>query len=296
MFALGSRALSFLVIIGILLTPSFALSASSKKVTKQPSLFASLGLQLIGIATVADRPCALVTFGEGDKQKDVLLSEGDLLAGFTVGRVEVDQVVFNGEGGEQRLAMQKSHWLRADMHAKTYTQAYVGDNTFYATVNRYNDKTSVESVRLATRKVKEGRPTFIHPMRGRGWVSSPFGPRQAPRNKNRYGPRRGSFYHKGVDIAQPYGSTVYAAADGVVTASSWDYSRGAYIDIQHSKGYTTSYLHLSKRHVKKGQRIEAGQPIGAEGGSGISSGPHLHFEIRKSGVAVNPALYVRSLR
>lgn len=102
--------------------------------------------------------------------------------------------------------------------------------------------------------------------------------------------------HQGTDIAAPHGTRVKASADGVVTASGYAYHRGRYVTIEHSGGYSTNYFHLYRRYVKRGQRVKAGHTIGLEGSTGNSSGPHLHFEIRKDGKALDPARFIPSLK
>jgi murein DD-endopeptidase MepM/ murein hydrolase activator NlpD len=102
--------------------------------------------------------------------------------------------------------------------------------------------------------------------------------------------------HYGVDIAAPHGTPVRAAADGVVRATGKYWPRGRYVEITHKNGYTTNYYHLYKDAVRDGQKVERGDIIGYEGDTGNSTGPHLHFEIRKYGVAKDPALYLSDLK
>ncbi|MEO0837667.1 MAG: peptidoglycan DD-metalloendopeptidase family protein [Cyanobacteria bacterium J06643_5] len=108
-----------------------------------------------------------------------------------------------------------------------------------------------------------------------------------------FGPRWGRM-HKGIDIAAPTGTPIYAAADGVVVSAGWN--RGGYgklVDIRHADGTLTRYAHNSKILVRKGQRVQQGQTISKMGSTGFSTGPHLHFEIRKGGKkAVNPIAFL----
>ncbi|HEC08513.1 MAG TPA: M23 family metallopeptidase [Acidimicrobiales bacterium] len=95
--------------------------------------------------------------------------------------------------------------------------------------------------------------------------------------------------HKGVDIGAPAGTPIAAAADGVVT---WAGERGGYgqlVVIDHGGGVETRYAHQSRLDVVPGQRVAAGEMIGAVGSTGRSTGPHLHFEVRVDGEAVDPA-------
>lgn len=124
---------------------------------------------------------------------------------------------------------------------------------------------------------KKGTGTFRMPTRGR--------------LTSRYGARWGRT-HEGIDLAAPIGTPVYAADGGVVT---WVGTRGTYgklIQIDHGGGYVTYYGHLSKYSVKVGEKVYKGERIGSVGNTGRSTGPHLHFEIRKNGAAVNPLKYL----
>jgi len=94
--------------------------------------------------------------------------------------------------------------------------------------------------------------------------------------------------HHGVDYAAPYGTPVFSLGDGVVIYAGWKGGYGNTIIIKHPKGYETRYAHLSKISVFIGQRVSAGQYIGNVGATGLSTGPHLHFEMRKDGKLINP--------
>jgi hypothetical protein len=95
-------------------------------------------------------------------------------------------------------------------------------------------------------------------------------------------------YHEGVDLKQKYGASVRAAADGKVIYAGWAEGYGNLIILKHTKGYTTYYGHLSRIRVKIGQRVYKGQVIGNVGTTGWVTGPHLHFEVRKNGIPINP--------
>lgn len=98
----------------------------------------------------------------------------------------------------------------------------------------------------------------------------------------RYHPVHGRYkFHPGLDIKAKYGSPVRAARSGVVTFAGWQGGYGKLIKISHGKGLETRYGHLSKIRVRKGMKISRKQLIGNVGSTGISTGPHLHFEVRK---------------
>ncbi len=149
-----------------------------------------------------------------------------------------------------------------------------------------NVKRSIKTVSLKMlnkyRRRKKSLPAGWPVRYGR--VSSPFG-------------RRWGRMHKGIDIGSPIGTPVYAVESGVVTRST--YQRRGYgnlIEIRHSDMYMTRYGHNSKRLVKAGQKVRKGQIIALVGSTGHSTGPHVHFEIRQNGKAINPVRYLGAMR
>ena len=109
---------------------------------------------------------------------------------------------------------------------------------------------------------------------------------------SRFGARWGGT-HKGLDIAAPTGTRISAAATGTVTFVKYsNVSLGNHLIISHGNGVETVYGHCSKIYAKVGQKVQQGQAIAAVGSTGNSTGPHLHLEVRKNGVAYNPQNYV----
>ncbi len=96
--------------------------------------------------------------------------------------------------------------------------------------------------------------------------------------------------HHGVDYAAPYGTPVHAVAGGKVIFAGWRGGYGKAVVIKHKNGYQTLYGHLGRILVKAGQHVDQGQTIGLVGSTGLSTGPHLHFEVRHYGRRINPAL------
>jgi len=127
-------------------------------------------------------------------------------------------------------------------------------------------------------------PTYVKPISG-GRLSSPFGKRSAPK-------KGASTYHKGVDWAIPTGTAVYASCGGTVKKAGWGSGYGYVVYITHSDGRETRYAHLSKVLVKAGQSVKQNQKIALSGNTGVSTGPHLHFEILINGKQVNPLKYL----
>ena len=116
-------------------------------------------------------------------------------------------------------------------------------------------------------------------------IASGFGYRVDPIYKTRK-------MHKGMDFTAPKGTKIYATGDAVVKTvkhARWGY--GSHIVLDHGYGYTTLYGHMSRTKVKSGQKVKRGQLIGLVGSTGKSTGPHLHYEVRKNGTAVNPVGY-----
>ncbi|MGR3364426.1 MAG: DUF5930 domain-containing protein [Maritimibacter harenae] len=102
--------------------------------------------------------------------------------------------------------------------------------------------------------------------------------------------------HAGTDMAGPVGTPIYATAEGVVIHADWQSGYGRLVKIQHEFGIETRYAHMSRIRVKKGQRVSRGDRIGDMGNSGRSTGPHLHYEVRVGGKAVNPMTYIKAGR
>ncbi|MBD3729041.1 MAG: M23 family metallopeptidase [Sphingomonadales bacterium] len=98
--------------------------------------------------------------------------------------------------------------------------------------------------------------------------------------------------HKGIDLASPIGTPVYATADGVVSRADRFSSYGLFISIEHGASIQTRYAHLSKLAVASGEHVKKGDIIGYVGTTGRSTGPHLHYEVRVAGEAVNPIPYM----
>ena len=121
---------------------------------------------------------------------------------------------------------------------------------------------------------------FTRPIRG-GRFTSMFGYRVDPFTKKKS-------CHTGVDIAHKFGTKVYAAAPGKVIFAGTGNDYGNFIRIQHTSGYVSYYAHLSKINVKKGDWVSTGTFIGQVGSTGRSTCPHLHYEIRKDNVRINP--------
>jgi murein DD-endopeptidase MepM/ murein hydrolase activator NlpD len=133
--------------------------------------------------------------------------------------------------------------------------------------------------RINLYRIAVGRVPFAMP------VVDPF------RYTSGFGSRWGRM-HEGVDMAGPIGTPIYATADGVVIEAGWASGYGRLVKVQHEFGIETRYAHLNAIHVEVGQRVSRGEHLGDMGNSGRSTGPHLHYEIRVEGEALNPMIYI----
>lgn len=123
----------------------------------------------------------------------------------------------------------------------------------------------------------------IWPASGR--VTSEFGTRRSPFSGR-------SEFHKGIDIANSWGTPILAAADGTVSKAEYERGLGNVVEIEHGYGYRTLYAHLSDFMVSVGDAVEKEQQIATMGSTGASTGPHLHYEIHKNGAPIDPRKYL----
>jgi murein DD-endopeptidase MepM/ murein hydrolase activator NlpD len=122
-----------------------------------------------------------------------------------------------------------------------------------------------------------------------GQLSSGFGMRVHPR----YGTKK---FHSGIDLSAPRGTPVHATADGIISFSGWSKGNGNIVVIEHGHGFSTVYAHNTKNMIKVGQTVKRGQEIATTGSTGVSTGPHVHYEIWKNGERVNPESFEGSGR
>ena len=151
---------------------------------------------------------------------------------------------------------------------------------------------SVESVTVSADKtvIKETPdPVFVNPLIS-GIVSSRYGMRMHPVYKEKR-------LHQGIDIKAKPGTPIHAASEGVVLKVVKEYESGKgygmNLFIQHANGFQTRYCQLHKILVEEGQQVNCGTVIAEVGSSGMSTGPHLHFELIKDGERINPETYIR---
>jgi murein DD-endopeptidase MepM/ murein hydrolase activator NlpD len=124
---------------------------------------------------------------------------------------------------------------------------------------------------------------FGWPVQGR--LSSSYGYRDHPVYEERK-------FHTGVDLSVPPGTAVKATADGIVSFAGWTENSGIVVVAEHGHGFSTAYAHNRKALVRVGQRIARGDVIAMSGSTGVSTGPHVHYEIWKNGRHTNPAKFL----
>lgn len=190
------------------------------------------------------------------------------------------------------IYIDNDNWYTTDTVVRQQPSA--GFRKVIADVSYVNDKEvgreilKEEIVMEAVAKIVERGtkipPTYIKPISG-GRLSSGFGRRSRPT-------KGASSYHKGIDWATPTGTAVYASCGGTVVKAGWGSGYGYVIYIDHEDGRQTRYGHLSKVLVSAGQKVKQGEKIALSGNTGVSTGPHIHFEILINGVQVDPLKYM----
>ena len=152
----------------------------------------------------------------------------------------------------------------------------------------YSDKQTVEILEepaMVVLSINE-EPPYLWPLKSTyRHITSSFGKRISPFTKQ-------AQHHKGIDIKASAGTLIIAPAEATVLEVGEDDRNGKYIILRHDEIYQTKYCHLSETAVVNGQHIDAGNEIGKVGNSGLSTRPHLHYEVIKNGENVDPKEYL----
>jgi murein DD-endopeptidase MepM/ murein hydrolase activator NlpD len=190
-------------------------------------------------------------------------------------------------GGPEETAGSADPGLQAvvqDMHSLDQFSASL-DEFARRLDERERQMRVLQDLLVASRLQEQVRPSGYPVLRGYmtsgyGWRRDPFSGRSA--------------MHRGVDFAARSGADVITVAAGIVTFAGDRNGYGIMVEINHGNGYVTRYGHNSKVLVKPGDRVLKGQRIALVGSTGRSTGPHVHFEVLRNGVVVNPAEYIRA--
>ncbi|MDD3845973.1 MAG: peptidoglycan DD-metalloendopeptidase family protein [Syntrophorhabdaceae bacterium] len=148
---------------------------------------------------------------------------------------------------------------------------------------------TIESVAEIKKYITDQKNIYLATPQGwpiQGQISSRFGTRHHPVTGVRS-------HHSGLDMRAPRGTPIKATADGIVSYSGWSGGNGHIIVIEHGYGFSTAYAHNKENFVKVGQMVKKGQQIAASGSTGMSTGPHLHYEVWKNGKPVDPAQFLK---
>lgn len=231
-----------------------------------------------------------VTIEEIGSETETLLSkmhEIELLSSEIAGRLGVNP---NGEGEEGIAVMDnpvsEDHArLLASRQGPVLDRVQSNISDLHRLLPQQNEILEELREEVDEYKRRLDRTPSIWPSWGR--LTSGFGMRRSPFYP--YGPE----FHRGVDIANAHGTSIYTTAAGTVNFCGYRGGYGNMISIRHGYGFTTVYAHLSRMIVTNGQQVNKGQVIGYMGRTGTTTGTHLHYEVHVNGVPVNPRNYMR---
>lgn len=286
--------------------------------------FEELSLQLIGVATFQGETSCFIKHPGSSEQ--MIYTVGDVIGGYRIASIDNQSVTFERQGTQFWLTLGESSngtpvapvpapgamLARKEEAAAAKKQPAIdmidepasSDDTVmkYAgaavkvKTRRFQTAKLIEDGFAAIKTTGRGASDRLLALAGKGF--SPAAPLRGELTSG-YGYRRhplggGTRFHMGIDIAGPYGTSVRAAAAGrVAKVYNTPYAGyGRHVIIEHANGYETLYAHLMKASVSEGQWVNQGDVIGREGSSGNSTGPHLHFEIHKNKIALDPERFV----
>jgi murein DD-endopeptidase MepM/ murein hydrolase activator NlpD len=216
----------------------------------------------------------------------VRLSEQDsrvrLLAGLDTTNEEILEVGIGGPG----MALPESHplWTFDSVMSKAAFAVEYDLNALERRARLLAESlTEASDSLMAHNNLLQATPSI---MPAEGVLSSRF-------SASRFHPiHHEALPHEGIDVSAPHGTPILAAAKGVVTFAGWMAGLGNTVELDHGFGYVTRYGHASKLLVREGQEVTRGEVVAQVGSTGISTSPHLHYEVRVAGKAVNPLNYV----
>ena len=238
----------------------------------------------------------LIEMNEGIENENSTIRVGDEII-VTVPEPELsverqEEVYYEEDYEAEIIYVDNDDWYTTE--TKTLQEPSAGHRKVVAVVSYRNDaqidqeilkeEVTYEAVPKIVERGTKIPPTYIKPISG-GRLTSGFGRRKSPT-------KGASSYHKGIDWATPVGTAVMASSAGTVAKAGWGSGYGYVVYINHADGRQTRYGHLSKVLVSAGQTVSQGQKIALSGNTGVSTGPHVHFEILINGSQVNPLKYL----
>jgi len=250
----------------------------------------------------------MITFFETPKEKSLKRENAEILAHYNILNKEIKKLDLVLQDMENRDDNIYRVIFESEPIDKSIRRAGVGGIDKYQELKNMNNsdiiiythkkldnlskaiyiqsKSYDEIEEMAKEKIKmlASIPAIIPASLKETYISSGFGYRYHPIYKRK-------ILHKGMDFAGPIGTPIYATGDGKVTYVGYNKGYGKHIMIDHGFNYVTLYAHMSKYNVKKRQYVKRGDIIGYIGNSGSSTGPHVHYEVRKNGHPVNPINY-----
>ena len=189
--------------------------------------------------------------------------------------LSIDTAIESGDTFDIILSYRRAASGEAQVGALQYAGLERGGRAQAALLRWGNDDQFFEASGMG-----QQRSGLIMPVVG-GRITSGFGARRHPV----LGYTR---MHAGIDFGASYGSPIYAVSDATVEFAGWHGGHGNFVKLGHGGGFATGYGHMSRIAVSPGSRVRAGQVIGYVGSTGLSTGPHLHYELYRGGVPVNP--------
>ncbi len=228
--------------------------------------------------------------------KQVYIADRKMLASLRLGADQIDQQRNQVAKKKnevilltQQLYTQKAQYQKQARAQQTMVERLQNDRRAMAAAEIQLEQDSRNLTVLIQRKLAASRTTvrgsgqMVFPTNG--VITSTFGWRVHPI----LGYER---FHGGIDFGADYGTPIYAADRGTVIFSGWYGGYGNAVIVDHGDGMTTLYAHASELYISEGQTVEQGQAIAAVGSTGFSTGPHLHFEVRREGEPIDPAPYL----
>lgn len=250
-----------------------------------------INIRMVGTAFMNGKVAALLE----DSQNNIegFFEEEQEVAGYKIDEISSDGIIISADGKEYFIRIFSTEQIPVRSALKNAATSdedgedakmFEEKSDIVSELNYQIAKTKKETKTVKYIPQRTKSSGFAVPLKGR--LSSRFGWRQHPLGGG------DKEFHKGWDIVAKYGSPVRSAEDGIVSIARYYGDLGNSVIITHKNGYITRYGHLSKILVKKGQVITKGDVVGLVGSTGMSTGPHLHFDIRRGQKVIDPEVFL----